>query len=323
MASRWSTSDGNKDWGGWPTRRYVILAWRHEDKRMGFLEITLVLNLSFLGITLGSALVITRNNSRSRNLALATGTLAGAIIFFCTQLYFELQPSISYDFINTELTIDRAKPEIRQWVYGPGAGRITAEPYASAWLAQNNPNAFLQDRGKVATDLVLFSLAYFLATPEAQFWETRKHSITDKHGSGIVRFHTYPDRTCRVIGEAELAALLSRAGNLFAGAKLLTQPICFPPGTVLEISPKSLTIRNGVCEISFTVESPGVNFENPGEGDRFPQLPNGGGPRFETRTIGLDVETTYLALRAQNHDGAKYREWTSAIVGGAREWFEK
>lgn len=288
------------------------------------LEIDIAFNLTALGVALFCALVLLKNNARSRNLALAMGTFAGAIIFFCTQLYFELQPSTSYDFINTELTIDRLKPEIRQWAYTPGTSRrITAEVGASTWLVQKKPEAFSQDRTRITTDLVLFSLAYFLETPEAQFWETRKHAIVDQHGSGTIRFHPYPGRECQVLSEAQLVALLSQAENLFSGANLFIQPVCLPPGTELEFSSRSLIIRNKFCQISFTLESPGVSFQNPGEGDPFPQLPKAGGSRFETRTVGLDAETTFFRWRAQSRDATKYHEWASAIVNGAHEWFEK
>jgi hypothetical protein len=54
----------------------------------------------------------------SRNLALATATLVAATMLFIVQLFFELRADESTDFITAEYTIDRAKPEIRQWIYG-------------------------------------------------------------------------------------------------------------------------------------------------------------------------------------------------------------
>lgn len=292
---------------------------------MDLLKLALVLNLVALGASGVAALVLVGYNARSRNLALATGALLGAITFFGIQVYFELQRSGKYDFISTELTIDRAKPEIRQWIYSSDAGgRLIAEGYASEWLATHNPDAFRHDRGKLTTDLVLFSLTYFLQTPEAQLWEVRKHSIVGKWGSGVIRFHPYPGRVCRIVSETEMRSELSRSGNIFAGAPLQGNgTFCLPPGSTFEMSRKSLIIRNGICQVSFTVDpSGGVTYLNPGKSEEVLKLPNGES-RFETRTIGLDVETTFFALRAQNRERTKYHEWASEVVSGARDWFEK
>jgi len=291
---------------------------------MDLLELALIVNLAALGISLVSAFVLVRHNSRSRNLVLAAGTLLGAIFFFVTQLYFELHGSSSYDFITTQLTIDRAKPEIRQWAYSSDAdGRVTAEPYASQWVAARNPDAFRWDRDKLTADLVLFSLVYFLQTPEAQLWEVRKHSIVGKWGGGVIRFHPDPGRACRLVTETEVRSELSRSGNVFAGAPLSNRSICLPPGSLLEMARNSLIIRNRLCQVSFTLDpSRGVTYLNPGEGEELPKLPNGES-RFETRTIGWDVETTFFNLRAQNRESARYREWASEVVRGARDWFEK
>jgi hypothetical protein len=44
--------------------------------------------------------------------------------------------------------------------------------------------------------------------------------------------------------------------------------------------------------------------------------------KFETRLIGLNVKTTFFALRAQHRDSSKYRAWCSRLISGARKWFE-
>lgn len=292
---------------------------------MDILQAALYANLATLFICFGSASYLAWQNARSKNLALSTGALAAAMILFVTQLRFELRPTTAPEFITTELTVDRDKPQVRQWVYGSDAPwRITAEVYASDWLAAHNPDAFLQDREKLTADLVLFSLTYSLQTPEFQVWEVRKHAIVVKSAGGIVRFHpTSKERQCKIVLEAELQSKLSMSGNVFAGAPLHSRSICLPPGSVLEISANSLIIRNPMCQVSFTVEpSGGVNYLNPGRGEELPKLPNGES-RFETRAIGLDVETTFFALRAQHIDHDKYRDWAARVVSGARDWFEK
>ena len=134
---------------------------------MDVVKIALIVSIVALVVGLVTAIVVAVENAGSRNLALAVGALGAAMILFLIQLPFELQRSISRDRISTELTIDRAKPSIRQWIYSVNAGwRINAETGASAWLATNNPAAFDQDRDRVTSDLTLFSLVSFLAYNE-------------------------------------------------------------------------------------------------------------------------------------------------------------
>jgi hypothetical protein len=84
-----------------------------------------------------------------------------------------------------------------------------------------------------------------------------------------------------------------------------------------------LTVLNYVCEISFIIEpSGGVGFGNPGKGADLPKLASGE-PRFETRTTGLAVTTVFFDVRAGQINSDKYRQWSSALTNGARDWFEK
>jgi hypothetical protein len=278
-----------------------------------------------LFISVLTAIILAWQNRGSRNLALAAAALVGVALFFLTQLRFELQAATTSEFILTELGIDRGKPEIRQWVYGTESGwRPTAEVYASNWLAAHNPTAFSGNREKITSDLVLFSLAYFLQTPEAQYWDVRTRSLVGKYSGGVMRFRpTSAERKCALVTSAEISSQLSRSGNAFAGAPLFNQSICLPPSSVLEITADSLIIRNHVCEVSFTIEpSSGVGILNPSKGEQLQKLPSGES-RFETRTTGLDVRISFSALRAGQKDGDKYRQWSNALVNGARDWFEK
>lgn len=82
-------------------------------------------------------------NLGSRNIALATGALAGAAILLGIQLLFELRADESTDFITAEYTIDRAKPEIRQWRYGSNqALRMGRELDASGKFAAAHRGQF-------------------------------------------------------------------------------------------------------------------------------------------------------------------------------------
>lgn len=292
---------------------------------VNILRISLYVNLATLFIFLGSAVYLAWQNAGSRNLALAVGTLAAAVILFVIQLRFELRPSTADDHVSAELTIDRAKPEIRQWDYtGSGSWRMSRETNASSWLAANNPAAFEQDREKLATDFVLFSLASFLATTEFD-WQLRKIVYGGKSSGSVTTVEGVSgNEECSVITVDDLRLRLGEAQNVFAGAPFLivSGRLCLPPRSALEISANSLIIRNPVCQLCFRIEPfQSAFFDKPRSGGEVAQLP-GGGHRYETRLIGLKVQTLFFALRAQHRDSEKYREWTARLIGNARDWFE-
>ena len=290
---------------------------------------TLLLVLFVCLFTLAASLVaagaLVRENRASKNLALAASVLGGSTFLFITQLYSELKPTTTSEFILTEFGIDRAKPEIRQWVYGDdSAWRPSAEVDASNWLSSHNPNSFSGDREKITHDMVLFSLANSLQAPDAQYWDVQKHSLVGKHTGGVIRFlPVSADRKCTVVRSDEMRSQLSQAGNVFAGAPMFDQSVCLPPSSVLLITANSLSIRNHVCQIAFTIEpSGGVGYLNPVTGGEIPKLPSGES-RFETRTTGLDIKIQFFGIRAGETDVDKYRQWSSALVNGVRDWFEK
>src|SRR5215472_2564367 len=86
-------------------------------------------------------------NGASRNLVLAAGALAGAVVLLVTQLYFELKGSLTKDFITAEFTIDRAGLWIRAPNYGKyGSGRVHSEVDAGKSVGRRNPAAFSDNR---------------------------------------------------------------------------------------------------------------------------------------------------------------------------------
>jgi len=292
---------------------------------MDILPKLLVLGGVALLITLIAAAWLTWENVGSRNLALATGTLAAAALLYVIQVPFELRRSIDRDRISTEVTVDLAVPVIRQWTYtGNIPWRMGIETDASRWLAANNPAAFAQERGKLTADFVLFSLVSFLTHDEFD-WQLSKVSYKGR-SAGIFTSvqRVSKDHECAAFEESGLRARLSQAGNLFAGVPLtlVSGKLCLPPRSSIELSERSLVIRNRICQLSFTVELSGlINYAKPGSSGQTPQLP-GGGQQFETRLVGLNVETIYFALRAQHRDSSKYREWCTRVINDAREWFE-
>lgn len=113
--------------------------------RMDIVKFALIINIAAIVVSLVTAGVVAWTNAGSRNLALAVGTFVAAVFLFLIQLPFELQRSVVRDWLSTSITIDRAKPEIRQWVY-------SSPPGASSWLASNNPAAFSGDRERSSSE---------------------------------------------------------------------------------------------------------------------------------------------------------------------------
>jgi hypothetical protein len=64
-----------------------------------------------------AVIVVVRENLGSRNLALGTGTLFAAMLLFIVQLWFELRPTTTYDFISTDLTLDRKELKLQESSY--------------------------------------------------------------------------------------------------------------------------------------------------------------------------------------------------------------
>lgn len=291
---------------------------------MDVLKLALICNVAAIIIVLVTAGFIAWENTGSRNLVIATGTLLAAMILFITQLSFELRRSISYDQINIELTIDRAKPEIREWKYNSGGWRIGIETSASSWLANNNSNAFNQDREKLTVDMAIFSLISFL-THELYDWQLKKVIYSGKTtGTLITTNPVSKDDECSSFDVNDLTTRLSEAGNLLAGGPLsiISGRLCLPPKSTIKISARSLIIENRICQMVFNFEPSGAAFNaKPGTGGQVEQLP-GGGSRYETRQVAVRVMTTFFALRSHHWHGGKYREWCSRVIGGAGEWFE-
>src|SRR5258706_11440848 len=90
---------------------------------------------SALAIALAAAVYVAWENSASRNLSLATATLAAASVLFVTQVRFELQRANESDHITFEYTLDHSVPTIRQWAYTTSPSfRFSVETEAAKWF---------------------------------------------------------------------------------------------------------------------------------------------------------------------------------------------
>ena len=277
------------------------------------------------GVALVSAGLLLSQNAGSRNLALAFGTLVGAIVLVGIQFHFELQGSSSYEDLSTEVTIDRAKPEIRQWKYPPfGGWRMSRDLAASSWLAQTNASAFQSNRDKLTIDFVIFSLVSFFTNEEFDWQLTRTADRGKITGASFTAESVSKDNECTALTSDVVQGALTQTGNLFTGAPLalITGRLRLPPQSELSIAENTVVIDNPVCRISIRIEFTGtMTFRKP-YSQETPQLGNEQ-EQYETRLIRLRCETAFHKLRSQHRDKAKYRDWTLRVINNAREWFEK
>ena len=142
-----------------------------------WLKISLWLGIALILVGLLCLGAVAWNNSGSRNLALATGTLFAAIVLFLVQLPFELRSSSSADIFTAQLTVDRLTPIIRMWKYPdwPGAAvdRLMQEVAASSDLAAHDRSRFDGDRDRLTLDLILYDLIAYLGVEQFD-WRVKK-----------------------------------------------------------------------------------------------------------------------------------------------------
>jgi hypothetical protein len=286
-------------------------------------------------------------NLSSRNIVLATGALAGSVIFLGgqllfgvatgagalaaaaillgIQLLFELHAEERTDFITAEYTIDRATPEIRQWKYDSDQGqRLNKEVGASQTFAATHPGQFDGDRDKLTHDMVIFSLLAYFGVEQFDWQIKRVQFVGQTMGTlTTTSFGSKPDE-CTTVTKAQLQKLLLDAGNFFADGNMFFGPqaLCLPPRSTIEVRPDALILINPFCDISFALEASGsVAYYQPGTGAlEQPTLLNGES-KLETRTTGIRVTVRCSAVRAQHRDMPKYQDWSKRVVSGAQNWF--
>ena len=118
---------------------------------------------------------------------------------------------------------------------------------------------------------------------------------------------------------------LSGAKNIFADMPRLVeaQKIALPPGSAVEITDRSLTIKNPVCKVVWELSIPfSVFYIDPRTRSVSPKLPSGQ-QKHQTFTQRFKVTFTYFALRSQRRDMAKYRAWTTRLLADCHRWFEQ
>src|SRR6266481_3630400 len=104
-------------WKGRRTGLKFLLAPSSMSHALFPLKPLLILALLGLGVGLTAAILLAWSSPASKTIAIATATLFGAAVLFLLQLAFELRASEESDFVSVELTVNRAKPVLRQWRY--------------------------------------------------------------------------------------------------------------------------------------------------------------------------------------------------------------
>jgi hypothetical protein len=288
------------------------------------LSVTLFIGVGALIVAIGCLAVVAWANAGSRNLALATATLFASGVLLAVQIPFELRSKSDTSLFSAEYTIDRLKPQIRQWSYPATVGwRLTSEVGASDALAKTDPNAFKSDGQKLTQDMTIRSLAIYLLA--AQFdWQLREVQVRGPStGTQTTTEALSKPAECSMVTSTQVEAMLAKAGNVFASGPTVRQQICLPPGSTLNIQDSSLSITTPFVRISFLVEATGgAFFGKPGTGGlESPSLPDGS-PQFETRAHSVRATTEYSWIRAQHRDIELYQRWVERVVTGAQRWFE-
>jgi len=293
-----------------------------------YLQVVLSLNIAASVVLIVTALMLLVQNAASRNLALCTCAAVGAVVAFLIQMKFELRSTTRNHHISFAYTFDLAEKNLRQWDYTKLdriemiGGRVPAEVEAGKWIFTDQPALLETDRRKVASDLALFSTMRFFGYLERDWqWSYKKYNSPALGFSMIIPLSKPSE--CSKVGEEELRSKLRSAGNVFANApvSLTMNDICLPPGTIVQVSPTALVLRNPVFQIVLEIEDPrGVSFVQPGSNAEVPKLPDGR-PRFENHVRGLNIEITFLALRACHRQRERYEEWSKHLVEQLTRWY--
>jgi hypothetical protein len=275
-------------------------------------------------VALACAGYVAWENINSRNIVFAVATFAGAAVFMGLNLLFELRSTDTANVITADLTVDRAKPQIRQWNYrGTPSQRMNREIAASDQYFTTRPGPFDGDREKLVRDMVIFSLLSYFGVEQPD-WQIRRAQFTSSRETAITTTRLSRPQECTPYSGVQLQGILRGANNDFADAQIIIYggQLCLPPNSAVDAQSTALNLITPFCTISFVLEpSGGVSYHEPGNSLNQPVLASGESA-LETRLTGIRVTTKYSAIRAQSRDMPKYREWSERVVAGAKAWFE-
>lgn len=296
-------------------------------------------NMDYLGIVhylvwiaglvlIVSALILAFENSGSRNLAISTSVVVGAVVAFLIQAKFELTSSTKSDHISFAYTFDLAKRELRADYskvtdIGLLSGRIDVELDAGKWIFDMRPSMNEADRKKVVSDFAILSALTYFGRGDRD-WQSRYKKYNSPSLGFSVREPLSSPSDCTSINGEEIRSKLRAANNFFSDVpSLLTfTDICLPPDTKLFISSTSIVLRNPIFTVELALEEPeGGSYLEPGSHAGTVAFLSDGRPRFETYMRALRIKTTFSALRANHLFRGKYEEWAKTLVDRLAVWF--
>ena len=280
--------------------------------------------LVIFAVSLG---VVVWNNIQSRNVALAAGGVAAAIVLLSTQVWYELRQETRREYIGVEYVVDRRDLSVSQWRpkdtetanrYPSSAARQLVESRASEALASNAPSELRS--GNIASDMLYFSLLSYLAQSQLD-WQLEVWPLGLRARSIQLAFPSAPAQ-CTPLPREKLESLRTPR---FAAVPLLRGPFddrrCLPPKTSVGFDSRGvLVLENPFCRIEVS-STPGSSIAgHPEQGNR--ETLGSGEPRYLTEALGIQVLVTYAATRAHHGNMPKYQAWSDQFIGGLREWFE-
>jgi hypothetical protein len=277
-----------------------------------------------LVITVVCAFYIVAANAGSRNLVLGFGALIGACFVFVSQIYFELQRTVTTEDFAVEITTDYQTNTVRSRKAFSGF-EVLFESEASKLLAAKSPPATKNDAPTITRDLAVSSVVSFLVQEQPD-WQLDSAVYKTVIGP-ISRWRSLSTADeCTAFTAEQLRTKLATAVNMFANAAIsFTQAkLCLPPKSTIVITANTVVLTTRVCQISIEFEEPFVmmSSSDPAQPNTasMPLLANGE-PRFANVVIAGRVTVKYFGSRAQARNLAKYQSWARRITDGLKVRF--
>ena len=292
---------------------------------MDIVKLAFWVSASAFTIALLAFLLVLWVNKGSQSLVLAFGALFGSAVFLAVQAVFELQPKTEFAHISTSITVGISKPSVsvtREPTQFPKFPNVMVETMASQWLAKDSAtnDTWKTKRQKVSQDFMIAAVVG-LFTHQHRDWQMRTLHYGGKFTGTITepRPLSKPGQSTLLRG-ADLLERLKHAHNIFANPEAtIATDIQLPPGSVFEVTPESVTVRNPICEIHFQVtDRGGLPIKQKNDGTTTVDHES---PDYENRMCGLTITATFSRWRAQHSDITKYKEWYNNLVLAAERMF--
>jgi hypothetical protein len=290
---------------------------------------------ALLAITAGG--LIAYANRESETIVLGFAAVAGTVVLFGIQLFFNLGGTTVEEAVGTQIIINRTAPAANA-LQPANKVRTDGERAAAEWLAAKSPKVFT-DTGKLARDLLAFSILNYFATDEPD-WRMKRVSYSFPafgRNSSMTEFHSQSGENAYSLSEADIRRTLHVANNVFAEAPLKIPPVGLrlPPGSRLSMfhaappaQQTTLILENPITRIDFvitpTFASEGLRPPTRGQkGFALGQAALAGLPdaEYSLYLMKVLVRASFAGTRAHNPDLGRHREWVERIKQGLGNGF--